>query len=518
MDNDGVPDDLTGLPQQYSFTVGAGGNNGIKTFPIRLRKAGARMLRVEENVTQSPAGTLNVTVQPAGAEKIQLIADYDPAGEQPAPGKMAPSGFEGRTGAPRSKLAGSPVSYLVQVVDHYWNLSLSSAASVMVSDTDPNNAACAPVNPVVFTGSTTVTCTLVSASVDGARKAQVDNYALNESNPSSVITVTGQPADRLLALFPGETRVQGKTAAPAGKTTPAAMDFQAGSITTVTVVGVDQYYNTDTSAGLLVTGNVFSDPNDVTPAALNLVGGTTRFFFVPVTASTHNVIVQSASLPALTSTYVTPNPVTVWWSKPEKLQVLAAGQKASPGAQPYDQDPTTGGRAADLPSALTAGVTTQITVNLVDRYFNVVKGTTPFLPQSVLPVSSYTAAIEMRFPNDTNIQLRGLAPALYQKALVAGTTNFSVIPVTRNGSFQVKVVNALAGTTFYSDTVAGIAVGPNTAIGLQLLVPPETALEGSPTGKTGATPGPLVAGTPYTVTVNAVDLYNNLANEGATWR
>ena len=163
----------------------------------------------------------------------------------------------------------------------------------------------------------------------------------------------------------------------------------------------------------------------------------TRFAFTPLTAGAQNLQARdlSSTLSAATSVYYTPNPATVWWNRPVKLQLLAQGQSAGPGIAPYDANPTTGGRMVSGTSPLTAGVTTTITVNVVDQYFNVVKGTTPFLDPVTLPVSSFTPVVELRFPSDVNIQGRNLEPAPYQKSLVAGATTFTVIPVTRSNGF-----------------------------------------------------------------------------------
>ncbi|MFA6002545.1 MAG: hypothetical protein WC881_00605 [Elusimicrobiota bacterium] len=123
--------------------------------------------------------------------------------------------------------------------------------------------------------------------------------------------------------------------------------------------------------------------------------------------------------------------------------------------------------------------------------------------------------VEMQFPTDPNIQLRGLAPIPYRKSLDYGSMSFAVTPVTRSGDFQVRAKDAqLTGTNYSTDTIAGLQVDANTAVALQVLVPPEQPDEGGLTGKTAAAPGPLTAGSHYTVTVRAVDQYWNRANSG----
>ncbi|MDP2867157.1 MAG: hypothetical protein Q8O90_13030, partial [Elusimicrobiota bacterium] len=507
MDTDDYPavmDDTYGLPKQYTFLPG---DYGVKTFQVRLRKTGPRTLRAEDRDNPAIFGSRNAAVNAAAADRVQVIADYDPAGQLPAPGTTG-----GSAGAPRTKPAGSNVPFLLQVTDKYWNLVLSSAASVYVADTDPNNNNLPPADGYVnFVGSATIYRTLVSASPAGWNvSATGQGLYPNPRNPSSNVPVVAQTADRLLALFPGETRVQGKwDVQPYGKTgtLPALL---AGATFQTVVYGVDNYYNTDPAAGFQLYASIPTDPYDINPSSYTLVGGSATVSFTPVTAGTQTIKAESNALPSATSVYYTPDPVTVWWNSPVKLHLIAPGQGLLPGLPLYGANPSPGGKSG-APAALTAGNTAQMTVYLVDQYYNVVKGTTPFLA-----VSSNTPLVQIDFPNDANIQLRGMHPAPYQKSLIAGATNFSVIPVTRNqaAGLSVRVTDTGAtGTWFSTDTVSGIIVNPAPAVNLLLLVPSETAAEGVPGGKTG-TAGPLTAGTTYTISVRSVDIYGNLVNDG----
>jgi len=453
-----------------------------------------------------------VTVNPTNPDRVQVIADYDPAGQLPMPGRMD-SGVEGSTGTPRTKPAGSSIPFLVQVTDRYWNLVLSSAANVYIADTDANNDSISSDGYTAFVGSTTIFRTFVSADASGwGVSATGQGLYTNPRNPSTNVPVIAQAADRLLAVLPGEEQVQGKFAVqPYGKKDLPG-DAVAGSTLSVVVYGVDPYYNRDITASFPVSAYVHTDKYDVTPAAQNLVAGATTFNFVPVVAATHTIKAESSSLPPATSVYFTPNPVNVWWNRPVKLHLIPAGMSLDPGKPPYSSNPSGGGKAGS-PSTLQAGNTTQMSVYLTDDYYNVVRGTTPFLA-----VSSNAPVIQIDFLNDPNIQLRGMHPSPYQKSLVAGTTNFFVIPVTRNQStgLSVQVTDtglSYPGTVFSTDTAGGIMVNPAPAATLLLLVPNETAAEGVPGGKTG-TAGPLTAGTTYTIQIRAVDSYGNLTTDG----
>ncbi|MBI5743578.1 MAG: hypothetical protein HY952_03425, partial [Elusimicrobia bacterium] len=508
MDNNAVMDDYNGLPQQYTFLPG---DIGKKTFQIRLRKAGTRVVRAEDKDNPAIFGTNNETVNPTTPDRVQVIADFDPAGQLPMAGRMD-SGVEGSTGTPRTKPAGSSVPFLLQVTDRYWNLVVSSAANVHITDTDPNNTTTSPDGFAVFVGSTTIYRTFVSADPAGwGVTATGQGLFTNPRNPSTNVPVIAQTADRLLIMLPGEQRVQGKfDVAPYGKQNLPA-DWVAGVSTSVVVYGVDPFYNTDISAAFQVSAYLTTDPYDIGPASQNLVAGATTFSFVPVVASTHTLKAESSSLPPATSAYFTPNPVKVWWNRPAKLHLVPAGMALDQGKPPYTANPSLGGRSGGA-SALQAGATTTMSVYLVDDYYNVVKGTTPYLA-----VSSNTPVIQVDFLNDPYIQSRGMHPSPYQKSLIAGATTFTVIPVTRNQStglsVQVADTGLFFGTRYSTDTVSGLVVNPAQAVSMLLLVPTEVAAEGAVGGKTG-TAGPLTAGTTYTLTIRAVDTYGNQTSDG----
>jgi hypothetical protein len=160
-----------------------------------------------------------------------------------------------------------------------------------------------------------------------------------------------------------------------------------------------------------------------------------------------------------------------------KLQLLVPGERAAPG--------TPSGKTG-TPTAQTAGTPFTVTVNAVDASWNVVS-------------STHTVAITS---SDANATLPANA------ALVAGTKAFSVTLKTA-GSRTVTASDVTDGTKA-AGTSPPITVNPGSFAKLQLLVPGETAAPGTATGKTG-TPTTQAAGVPFTVTVNAVDAYWNVA-------
>jgi len=502
MDSDYILDDVYGLPPATKFEAG---DYGIKTFKVRLRKSGIRALRVQDQDNPSIYGSQNATVNPDIADRISIIADYDLSGEQPDPGTVS-----GKKGAPRQKLAGASVTYLLQVTDKYWNPVMSSATTVNVSDDDPNNDSISPnLSNFVFTGTATITRVFVSANSSGWKVSALGagNYP-NNNNPSSPVIVNPNPADRLLLVMPGESVNQGKFAVePKGKN--GVPDPQrAGVPFNITAYSVDPYYNIVSTNNIQVWVDIPTDKYYIKQPTQTLVNGSTTFTLTPVVASTHNIFGYTLQLS--NTYYVTPNPVNVWWNSPVKLQVLAEGEFIDSGKPPYDSNPTSGGKTGTK-AGLTAGVTSYVTVNLVDNYFNIVKGTTPWLnPANNNPI------VKIDFLNDSNITARNLVPIPYTKSLINGTTTFSFIPVTRNQSSGLSIRatdTGATGTNYSTDTVSGIIVNPNSPVSLLLFAPGESPSEGSITGKSG-TLNTLTAGTTYQILVRSVDLYNNKSPDG----
>ena len=165
-----------------------------------------------------------------------------------------------------------------------------------------------------------------------------------------------------------------------------------------------------------------------------------------------------------------------------KLQLLMPGETAAPGT------PT--GKTG-TPTAQTAGTAFTVTVNGVDANWNLVTSASGIL-YYINIVSS-----------DANATLPGNAD------LSSGTQTFSVTFKTA-GSATVTASDVLDGTKTPS-TSPSTTVNTSVFAKLQLLMPGETAAPGTPTGKTG-TLAAQTAGTPFNVTVNAVDANWNLIN------
>src|SRR5438874_421861 len=299
-----------------------------------------------------------------------------------------------------------------------------------------------------------------------------DVAATLTANSSPSVTVSAGAFVKLQLLAPGETAspgsATGKTGAPTART--------AGAAFSVTVNAVDANWNlvntvTDTA------GITSSDANAALPANGALVGGTQNFSVTLNTAGSGTLTATDSTDGAKTAN--TSPSITVNAGAFTKLQLLAPGETAAPG---------TGTGKTGTPSAQTAGTPFTVTVNAVDANWNL--------------VSTITDTVGM-----TSSDVNATLPA--NAALVAGTKTFSVTLNTA-GSRTVTASDITDGTKT-ANTSPSITVNAGAFTKLQLLVPGETAAPGTGTGKTG-TPSAQNAGTPFTVTVNAVDANWNLAN------
>src|SRR5256886_14446280 len=165
-----------------------------------------------------------------------------------------------------------------------------------------------------------------------------------------------------------------------------------------------------------------------------------------------------------------------------KLQLLVRGETAAPG--------TASGKTG-TPSAQSAATAYNVTVNAVDANWNLIS-------------STLTVGITTADANDTH-------PA--NASLSAGTATFAVT-FKSAGSWTITATDITDGTKT-ANSSPSITVNSGAFSKLQILVPGEIAAPGSSTGKSG-TPTAQTAGTPFNVTVNAVDANWNLVSSTHT--
>ena len=233
--------------------------------------------------------------------------------------------------------------------------------------------------------------------------------------------------------------------------------------TAVTVGG------TTLTAGYTISnGKITFTPSASVPANLLQAAGTSKAIVISKTGYTNATVAQTLSAGAI-----------------NKLQVLMPGETAAPG--------TATGKSGSV-TAQTAGAATTVTINSVDQYWNVVN-------------STRTIAITS---SDANAALPSNAD------LIAGTQTYSVTFKTA-GTGRTVTATDQSGSPITANIGSSTTVNVGAVNKLQLLMPGEVASPGSSTGKTSASPTAQVAGTQFTITVNAVDAnWNVVTSNGNT--
>jgi len=66
--------DVPGLPADYQFTTGPGRDNGVHTFTVIPRTAGAQTIRASDPASSLNASSVTVTVRPAAASRFDVGA------------------------------------------------------------------------------------------------------------------------------------------------------------------------------------------------------------------------------------------------------------------------------------------------------------------------------------------------------------------------------------------------------------------------------------------------------------
>ncbi len=400
--------------------------------------------------TNAVAGTLT---QVAGAlAKLQLLLP----GEVAAPGTLA-----GKTGTPNSQNGGEQFYVIVSSVDANWNL-VSTSRSIKISSSDAQ----ADVTTASLTnGRRTNFPVTLRTTAKTITATDLTNPSIT-ANTSPTVAVTSGLYTKLQILLPGETAAPGtktgKTGTPSTRT--------AGIAFSVTVNAVNANWEKVTSVNdfVKITSN---EVNALLPDSSALVLGTKTF------SVTLKTVITSRTLTARDLTdggkIANTSPViTIIAGAINKLQVLLPGEVAAPG--------TSTGKTIATPSDRNAGVAFYVTVRSVDENWNLVSSN-----HSIKITSS-----------------DGLATTTTAALVNGSRTSFST--TLRTLGAQTVTATDLTNGAITANVSASVAVVSGPFSKLQILLPGETAAPNTTTGKTG-TPTAQVAGTPFNITVNAVN-------------
>lgn len=277
-------------------------------------------------------------------------------------------------------------------------------------------------------------------------------------NYGSLTTIPGVISGLVVAL-PGQTFSSGNGVSGLPSTQVAGIPFRITSLT-----AADRFMN-------VVTGY-----NGARNISYTGPGGTPSYttnteFFAGRSLTPLDTLLRRAETTTITAsdgatTGPASSPLTVLSGPFSKLQILLPGETPDPGTP-------TGKTGSPLQQI--AGSNFTVTVRAVDSDWNLVETATDTVALSA---------------TDTNASFPG------PFALTAGTGTFSV--VLRTAGTHVITAADITNASITPATSTTVVLAPASLQGLQILVPGETHVPGTPTGKTGV-PAPQVAGMAFTV-------------------
>ena len=432
-----------------------------------------------------------IPVQANTAQKLLVLA----------PGEFSQEGNPtGKQGSPSGPFTVGATYYVqVQAVDSYFNIVTTTNPVITLTSDDPFAASPSTASPRAMTaGVLTLPFMLKTAEVypNGTKTttltAAAPNFTLGTPYQSGGLEMAATTYSNIQVLVPPQLGLPGSAS---GKTNPVISTQTAGIGFQATVRAVDRYFNILPlqPGGLTLTS---SDPYDSRPAEYQTDP-------LSISLSTSGMITS-------TWTFVTANPagwtltaggpgvsdtspaIPVKAGSARLLQIVLPGETAVPGLGTYNLSGL--GRTGTAQS-WKSGVSSNVIVNVVDKHFN--------------PVPSQAVLIKLQNNTDAFVSPQNIA--------FSGTTTyaFTLLTATTSTSFsaiwQVPSPPDPSSATVVSST---FAVTANVASKLQLLVPGETAVPGSPTGKSSIGISTQAAGVSFPVAVNSVDLNWNVVSAG----
>jgi autotransporter-associated beta strand protein len=435
--------------------------NGTRTFSVTFKTGGNQTVTATDvtDGTKTPdTGTATAVNAGAFAKLLILLP-----GQSAAPGTAT-----GKSGSATAQVAGTPFNVTVNAVDANWNLTNTATDTVAITSSDAQ--ATLPANAALVAGTQTFSVTLKSSAIAGGQNVTASD-ATDGSKTSNTggVTVNAAAFSKLLVKLPGQIY--------SGSTLTGTVTNQSvGHSFTVTVYAVDAYNNWITTAPADTIQITSSDGAATLPANAALATGSKQFTVTLNTAGTFTISASDVTNGGIGSgTSASVIDVGAF----TKLQILMPGETAAPN--------TASGKTG-TPTAQTAGSSFNVTVNAVDANWNV--------------ATTATDTVHLA-SSDANATLAA------NGALSSGTRTMAVTFKTA-GSQTVTVSDVTSGS-ITANTSAATTVNAGAVTRLQVLMPGESASPGSTYGKTG-TPAAQTAGTPFNVTVNAVDANWNVVN------
>lgn len=483
---------------------------GTQTFSVTPKTAGSSTVTVSNvtDPTKSPSTSPSITVQAGAFTKMQILV----------PGEVAdPGSATGKTGTPDAQKAGLLFQVTARAVDAQWNL-VSSTHTVRITSSD--GTATLPADAALVAGSQTFSVTFNTA---GSATITASNLTDPSKTADTSPSITVDPAGT-------------GTLTPAAGGDAISADNVGGAYTSLTGPVYEEGSSGNISAGTITLN---------APAGFEFdAGGTAPTLLIVRIAgagSDANNINGVASGTSIGVTSVTSTTVTFTITSPSVAGVQNSVTWQDLRVRPTAGTPLASGNITKSGTATIAGVTgatnfgtltevagdfDQLIVTLPGEMFTAGSGNsgTPSAQTAGAPFNlvSLTATdqwlnIVTGYSGVKTVGYAGPGGEPVFTTSVNFTSGVSTTPLsTTLKRAETTAITASEGAVT-GPASSSLTVDPATLTRLQILVPGETADPGTATGKTG-TASAQAAGTPFNVTVNAVDGYYNLVSSTHTVR
>ncbi len=409
-----------GLPLDYTFTTGPGGDDGVHTFTATLKTAGPQSITATDTQIPGITGTQSgITTNAAGA--IRIV-----------------------TRPPGGVIAGKPFTVTASAEDPYNNVDPTYSSDVSIAQAS---------GPGMLTGTLTMPATNGVAVFNDLVDTKTGNITLSATS-GSLAGSTSTP----IPITPS-------TPYQFAVTTSFASSDVAGTTGTVTVTAEDQYGNPENGS------NPYVGTVNLTSTDSRIAGLPSTYAFQTSDAGTHifeNVVLETAGNQSITATDSASSTIT--GTSPTVTVV--------PGAV-HDFLVATGLSSPDV-----AGTAGTVTVTAKDLYGNT----------DASGPNQYRGTVDL---SSTDGQVAGLPTNYAFSAGDAGIHIFNNVALETAGSQSFTATDA--GSSTITGTSPQVTVVSAAAHALVV---------------TTTFANPDVAGTPATVTVTAIDAYGNTAASG----
>ncbi len=475
---------------------------GVQIYNVTPAVAGLTNFVVTDLTTGAIAAytTPNVSVSAGPFVKLQALMP----GETRVPGSAS-----GRLNAPSPEISGTPVSFTVTACDLYWNLVTTPTDMIAITSTD--GSATLPSNALLVNGAKTFNVTFNTVGSFTIRATDITDVSKLLSDSGSTTVNPGSEVSRNVALASAGCTVVASSSLGAGypanatnnaDLTGATYGSGGAWVSSAATVPQNIEYDFDTTytineIDVFNLQDAYASPTTPTLAMVGTLYQMSAFkaqyFFqgvwtdIPTASvtSNHNVWVQFQFTPITTN----------------KIRIVISTAAPSGGYSGLTEvqawtgsgSPFTTLRLTVPGGSKTAGTPFNVTVDAVDFAGNVVTSVT-----DIVAITS----------NDVYAVLPANA------ALVAGTGTLAVTLKVASTTTTITASDVTRPVKTPS-TSGSITVNAASASALQLLLPGESNLPGSATGKTGS-PSPQPTNTLFTPTVNAVDAYGNIVSNTHT--